>query len=323
MGWQRNSKVDWFLKRRNNLKREISGVLPVILMPYNNDSSIDEGDFKRQVDFLVEENCNGFVIGQVSELLRLTTEERYQVAELSAKSADGRCLCIMSTGGESIKSAINFSQHAENVGVDALLVMHPTIMALNNDEMYRYFSDIIESVSIPVMIHHAKSLVKNPLSIEVQAKLLHNFGSERVMFKPEASPTPPRVSQLRDATNGKAKIFEGDGGMMLLDCYKRKLTGTIPATETAEIVHALWNYLNSNDEINARKIAHPLTYLMCQMMNSIDCYATIAKFFLKKRGLINNTYVRPPLDYHVDIESLKEAEETYDYLLNILKEIKK
>ena len=301
------------------LKKAISGVLPVILMPYNDHLNIDEDDFKTQVDHLVNVGCDGFVIGQVSELLRLTTAERFRLAELSVEAAKGRCITVMSTGGESIKSAIEFSVHAEKAGIDALLVMHPSIMALNDTQMFDYFSAVIKSVNIPVIIHHAKSLAKLPLSIAVQARLLHEFGANRVMFKPEASPTPPRVSQLRDATDGKAHIFEGDGGMMLLDCYKRGLTGTIPATEIAEIVVEFWRLLKLGNEQKAKQIGHGLAYLMCHMMNSIDCYLSIGKRFLKKRNLIRNTHIRPPIDFVVDTESYQEAERTYDYLLELIK----
>lgn len=298
--------------------KDIKGVLPVILMPYDDRFNIDEEDFNIQVNHLIKVGCDGFVIGQVSELLRLTTAERFRLAELCVEAAAGRCTTVMSTGGESIKSAVEFSIHAEKAGIDALLVMHPSIMALNDEEMFSYFSAVIKAVNIPIIIHHAKSLAKKPLSIEVQARLLHEFGAQRVLFKPESSPTPPRVSQLRDATNGQARIFEGDGGMMLLDCYKRGLAGTIPATEIAEIVVAFWKHLQANNKEKARQIGHGLAYLMCHMMNSIDCYASIGKSFLQKRGLIKKTHVRPPNDYIVDPESYKEAERTYEYLLQLV-----
>jgi dihydrodipicolinate synthase/N-acetylneuraminate lyase len=318
MDWKSNSE---FIKRGKNImfSKEIKGVLPVILMPYDNNYNINESDFRQQVDYLIDVGCDGFVIGQVSEVLRLTAQERFRVAELSVESANGRCVTIMSTGGESIKSAIEFSVHAEKCGIDALLLMHPSIMALDDEWMFKYFAAVIESTTIPVLIHHAKSMAKKPLSISVQSRLLQEFGPERVMFKPEAAPTPPRVSQLRDATNGKARIFEGDGGMMLMDSYKRGLTGTIPATEIAEIMVMYWKALQENDNEKITAIGYPLAYLMCHMMNSIDCYLTIAKNFLYKRKLISTTHIRQPLDYYVDQETMIEAEKTYNYLCNLIK----
>lgn len=295
--------------------KRLCGVLPVVIMPYDDQGLIDTAEFSAQVKHVLASGCDGMVVGQVSEVSRLTLRERYKIAELLAESCGDDGIAVMSTGGESIVQALEFSRQAESVGCDALLVMHPSIMALDDEGMYRYFATVIESVNIPVLVHHAKSLAKRPLSIEVQARLLETFGDQKVLFKPEASPTPPRVSELRDATGGRAKIFEGDGGMMLVDTYKRGVAGVIPATEIAEITVRLWHHLEAGEDEMARMIAYPLAYLMCHMMNSIDCYLGISKHLLNRRGLIRNTSIRPPLDYHVDEETLKEVEVVYDRLL--------
>ncbi|MFD7106401.1 MULTISPECIES: dihydrodipicolinate synthase family protein [Streptomyces] len=301
--------------------KDVKGVLPVVLMPYTDSGELHEDDFRRQADHMFRAGCDGFVVGQVSEVLRLTHTERLRVAELCAKSADGRGVSVMSTGAETAEAAVEYSRHAQDVGVDALLVMHPATIGLGEDEMVGYYSRVIESVDIPVIVHHAKSLAKQPLTIGAQARLLETYGEERVMFKPEAQPTPPRVSQLRDATGGRARVFEGDGGMMLLDCHGRGLTGTIPATEIAEIVVTLWRLLEAGDRANAERLGHPLSYLMCHMMNSTDYYLSIAKRFLKERGLITTTYVRGPSRHVLDDESWTEVNRTYQHLLTLAKEL--
>ena len=295
--------------------KTIEGVLPVVILPYNPDYSVDEGDLRRQIDHVLSIGCDGMVMGQVSEVSRLKTSERFAIAELIADQIGYRGLSIMSTGGESVAQALEFSHQAEAVGSDALLLMHPSMPALDDDAMYRYFATVIEQVNIPVLVHHAKSLARKPLSIEVQARLLRAFGPDKVQFKPEAAPTPPRVSALLEATDGKARIFEGDGGMMLVDTYQRGLAGVIPATEIAEITHALWHALKAGDTARARQIGYPLAYLMCHMMNSIDCYLQISKHLLQRRGLIQRTLSRPPHDYTVDPATFTEVEIVYDSLM--------
>lgn len=301
--------------------KEIKGVLPVVLMPYTESGAIDEDDFFAQTEHMFDVGCDGFVVGQVSELLRLTNAERLRVAELSAKAAEGRGISVMSTGAETAEAAIEYSRHAQETGVDALLVMHPATIALGDEEMIGYYSRIIESVELPVIVHHAKSFAKTPLSISAQARLLEQYGEEKVLFKPESSPTPPRVSELRDATGGRARIFEGDGGMMLLDCYGRGLVGTIPATEIAEIVVVLWRLLQEGRRADAERIGHPLAYLMCHMMNSTDYYLAIAKRFVKERGIVKNTLVRGPSRFVLDEESWTEVYGTYQHLLTLSEEL--
>jgi len=295
----------------------IKGVMPVIIMPYTKTGHINWEELHFQIDHIVSTGCDGVVVGQVSEVLRLTDKERFQLSKEIVVAANGRISTVMSTGSESVHQAIIFSKQAEESGCDALLVMHPTIMALNDEQMLIYYRSVIESVNCTVIIHHAKSLSKKPLSILVQAKLLQEYGAEKVQFKPEAAPTPPRVSELLLATNQKARIFEGDGGMMLADTFQRGVVGIIPATETAEITVALWNLLEQGRFEEARTISYPLSYLMCHMMNSIDCYLGISKFLLERRKISSNGYIRPPVDYVVDPDTLNEVVKIYDDLLEL------
>jgi dihydrodipicolinate synthase/N-acetylneuraminate lyase len=303
------------------MRKEIKGVLPVVLMPYTEQGSLDEAGFFLQTEHIFDVGCDGFVVGQVSELLRLTATERFRLAELCAKAAEGRGVSVMSTGAESAEAAVEFSRHAESVGVDALLVMHPATLALNDEEMFRYFAEVVQSVTVPVLVHHAKSFAPDPLSIEVQARLLEEFGEVKVQFKPEAAPTPVRVSQLRDRTGGRARIFEGDGGMVLLDSFHRGLAGTIPATEIAEVVVVLWRLLEAGERDKAERLGHGLAYLMCHMMTSVDRYVSIAKYFLRKRNLINSTHIRGPVRYQLDDETRVEVDRTYTTLLALAKEL--
>lgn len=294
---------------------EPRGVMPVVIMPYDHNGDVHEHDFRRQVHHMLNVGCDGVVVGQVSEVSRLTARERFRVAELLAEACGSQGCAVMSTGGESIRMACEFSRQAEAAGCDALLVMHPAMAALDDEEMFRYFAAVTESVSVPILVHHAKSLARRPLSIAVQSRLLDAYGPEKIRFKPEAQPSPPRLSQLRDATDGRARIFEGDGGMMLADTFRRGLAGVIPATEIAEITVTIWRLLESGQEERARPLAYQLSYLMCHMMNSIDCYLGISKHLLHRRNLIETTLIRPPLDFHVDRETLAEIEHVYDDLM--------
>lgn len=303
-------------------RKKIAGVLPVLLMPFTeNGSAVDEDDFLAQAAHTLDVGCDGFVIGQVSEVLRLTHSERLRVAELCAKAAAGRGVSVMSTGAETPKAAVEYSRHAEEAGVDALLVMHPATIALDDDGMVDYYSQVIEAVEIPVLVFHAPNLAKQPVTIDAQVRLLERYGEERVLFKPEAQPTPPRVSALRDATGGRARIFEGDGGLMLLDSHRRGLAGVIPATEIAEITVVLWQLLQEGRRRDAERLAHPLAYLMCHMLQSTDHYLALAKRFLKERGLIRSTHVRGPSRHIVDDETWVETYRTYTGLLAIAKEL--
>ena len=74
----------------------------------------------------------------------------------------------------------------------------------------------------------------------VYGELLNRYGEEKILFKPEASPVGPNLSALRDATGGRAKIFEGSGGIFLIDSYRRGIAGTMPGADLLDGVVAVW-----------------------------------------------------------------------------------
>jgi len=67
-----------------------------------------------------------------------------------------------------------------------------------------YYRRIIKAVRIPVIVQDASGYVGRPISLEMQARLLDEFGPERVLYKPEANPIGPRLTELREATGGRA-----------------------------------------------------------------------------------------------------------------------
>ena len=92
------------------------------------------------------------------------------------------------------------------------------------------------------MVQDASSYVGNPMGIEFQASLFADHG-DRILFKPEATPLGPCISALRDATGGTAAIFEGSGGVLLMDSFRRGIKGTIPGVELLDGTTALWRAL--------------------------------------------------------------------------------
>jgi 4-hydroxy-tetrahydrodipicolinate synthase len=58
----------------------LSGVLPVFQTPFHDDESIDFDTLAGEIDWLYDQGANGLVMAMVSEVLRLSTDEREQVA---------------------------------------------------------------------------------------------------------------------------------------------------------------------------------------------------------------------------------------------------
>lgn len=291
----------------------IHGVLPVFQTPFHHDESIDYATLEREIDWLFDKGADGVVMAMVSETLRLTADERKAVATAACALGRGRGSVTISVGAESSLAAEDFARHAEAAGATAVMAIPPLSVAAPEDELRRYYERIIEAISIPVVVQDASGYVGRPLSIAMQAELHRTYG-DRVAFKPEAPPIGPRLSALRDATGGGAKVFEGSGGIALVDSFRRGITGTMPGADLIDAIVALWRALRAGDEAAVARIALPLTALVA-LQTGLDGFLAVEKHILVRRGIFPRAVIRGPVGYVLDAETRGEVDRLFDVLM--------
>jgi len=150
------------------MKNAIRGVLPVVHMPYNQDLSIDWGALEVEVDWLFETGAHGLCLALVSDLLRLSAEERLELPARLVKFARGRGPVIISAGAESTLQARIFARAAQAGGAAAVMAIPPLSRALSEAQLQAYFEGLLEAIEIPLIVQDASSYVGRAMSIEVQ-----------------------------------------------------------------------------------------------------------------------------------------------------------
>ena len=300
------------------MSKKIEGLLPIINTPFLDNDEIDAESLKRQIDWVYSFPCQGFGLAMVSELLRLTQDERvditYQLAELNQQ----RGAVIISVGAESTKEALFYARHAERAGCDGLIAIPPISSALPEPALEEYFCSLADEIDLPLIIQDASGYVGKPISFELSIKLLNKYGPDKILFKPEVAPLGPNISKLRDATQGRAKIFEGSGGISVVDSYRRKITGIMPGCDLLDAVAALWEALQNGDNDRIYALFLPICAIIAiQSQPGIDGFLAIEKYILKKKGIFTSTQRRRPYTWDLDIETEQEI----DRLLSILERV--
>ena len=77
-----------------------TGVLPVLATPFKENGYVDSAALASEIDFVIEQKVHGVVLGMVSEVLRLSSEERDALAGATFRAVDGRVCVITSVGAE-------------------------------------------------------------------------------------------------------------------------------------------------------------------------------------------------------------------------------
>jgi 4-hydroxy-tetrahydrodipicolinate synthase len=292
----------------------LAGVLCVFQTPIGADESIDFDTLAREIDWLFHRGADGIVMAMVSEVLRLASHERTELAERACQLAAGRGPVVISVGAESSHTAEYYARHAERVGAAAMMAIPPVSIALSDEQLTEYFRRILRATAIPLIVQDASGYVGRPMSIALQARLLDEFPS-RVLFKPEAQPIGPRLSELLAATNRRARVFEGTGGIALVDSFRRGVVGTMPGADLVDGIVAIWRALNRGDEKTAQRIWLPLAALV-SLQHSLDAFLAVEKYLLVKQGVFASARVRGPVAYTLDAPTKAEVDRLFALIMS-------
>jgi 4-hydroxy-tetrahydrodipicolinate synthase len=285
----------------------------VFQTPFHDDDSINYDTLGREIQWLFDQGADGIVLAMVSEVLRLSTEERQELAQFACRVGRERGVVVISVGSESCHTSQMLARHAEQCGADAVMAIPPLTALLSERQTESYYESILEASSLPVIVQDASGYVGRPMSIDLQARLYNRYPG-RVLFKPEAHPIGPRLSELHAATGGTAGVFEGSGGAALIDTYGRGVRGTMPGADLIQPLVALWRALTSGDEQRAWRIALPLGCL-ATLQPSLEAYLAVEKYLLVKQGVFESARVRPPAGFELDEPTRRQIDRLFNLLL--------
>jgi 4-hydroxy-tetrahydrodipicolinate synthase len=294
----------------------ICGVLPVFQTPYHDDESIDFAMLAVEIDWLFARGADGVVMAMVSEVLRLSSDERRELAARACRAAAGRGPVIISVGAESSRVAEEYARHAESIGATALMAIPPVSIAIDEEELLRYYRRIFAATGLPLVVQDAAGYVGRPISIAAQARLAAEFGS-RAFFKPEAEPLIPRLKELRAATGGTARVLEGSGGIHLPESFACGIVGTMPGADLIDAMVALWRALVEGDRATVERISGPVAALQ-RLAPGLDGFLAIEKHLLVRQGILRNCLVRGPVGLTLNEGIRNEVDRLFDQLASIL-----
>jgi dihydrodipicolinate synthase/N-acetylneuraminate lyase len=302
------------------MPHKINGILPIVHTPFTDADEIDVTALKREIDWAFTQGSDGIGTGMVSEIMRLTYAERIGYAKTLVELTAGRGAVFMAVGAESTKQAIEYSKVSEKAGCDAVMAVPPLTAKLNEASMTEHFQAIADAIAIPLIVQDASSYVGQAIPLGVYVKLLERYGPDKILFKPEAAPNGPNISALRDATGGKARIFEGSGGIYSIDSHRRGIAGTMPGVDVLDGVAALWRALERGDDATAYRVYFPVCGIVTlQLQAGLDGFLAIEKYLMVKRGLFPSARRRKPYWWELDAETERELDRLYDLLESALR----
>lgn len=188
------------------------GVHTALITPFTSTGAIDIGAFKRLVEYQIEAGIDGLVpCGTTGESSTLSHDEHDRVVALTVEYADGRVPVIAGTGSNATIEAIQLSQHAEQAGVDAVLLVNPYYVKPTQKGLYLHFKAIAESVSIPCIAYNIQSRTGVNLENETLLKLMNEHPN--IVGVKEASGSLEQMKNLLSLRREQFVVLCGDDNM--------------------------------------------------------------------------------------------------------------
>lgn len=238
------------------MKNKFKGVFTALVTPFTEYNTVDYASLERIVNAQIEAGIDGLVpCGTTGESPTLSHEEHARVIAQTIKYAKGRVPVIAGTGSNATSEAISLSQHAQDAGADAVLLVNPYYNKPTQKGLYLHFKAIAESVSIPCILYN----IKGRTGINLETETLTRLENEcpNIVAVKEASGD---MHQMCDVIASKKKgfsVLSGDDNLSL-ELIKNGGDGVISVAsnifprEMTEMIHAaLDGNFEKADRLNA------------------------------------------------------------------------
>ena len=149
--------------------------------------------------------------GTTGESSTMTHEEHDGVIALTVQQAKGRVPVIAGTGSNATSEAIQLSQHAEQAGVDALLLVNPYYVKPTQKGLYLHFKAIAEAVSIPCILYNIPGRTAVNLETETLVRLMNEC--DNITGVKEASGSLAQIKEVLARRRRGFVVLSGDDNL--------------------------------------------------------------------------------------------------------------
>jgi 4-hydroxy-tetrahydrodipicolinate synthase len=188
-------------------KTSFRGSFTALVTPFKN-GSVDEKAFREIVEWQIAEGTSGLVpVGTTGESPTLSHDEHKQVVEWCIDQANRRVPVVAGAGSNSTVEAIELSQHAEEAGADAVLIVTPYYNKPTQEGLYRHYKAINDAIGIPIIIYNIPGRSIVDMSVDTMARL---YELKNIAGVKDATANMTRVSQQRAAMGPDFNQLSGE-----------------------------------------------------------------------------------------------------------------
>jgi len=268
-------------------KIDFSGVHLFSVTPTDAKGGIAPEKLEAHIDRAIDAGIISItVFGSTGAIGSFNEAERRTIAEAAVKYAAGRVPVIVGTGSMCTAEAIRLSQHAKDVGADAILVVPTTYWPLTEKELAEHYKAIADATGMPMVVYNNPRTTGVDMSPAFIAGTLCEIPT--VIGVKESAPDVSRIADQVRITRGRIPVLTGrdpqildamlvgstgwfSGGANAAPEFCVKLFRLIKsgkldeARRAFDASYALWSFATAKGGV---RVAHTALELMGQSMGA-------------------------------------------------------
>ena len=251
----------------------LHGIHAILYAFFDAGERLDRAAMRRQVEVSVASGAHGIAaLGLATEVAKLSERERFTVMDWAAEDNAGRKPLGLTIFGSSVAQQVEGARHAEAVKADWIILQPPMAGGHSALEHIRFFGRVADATSLPVAIQNAPAYLGRGLSADEIATLCRQHPNV-CLLKGEGPSTD--IAQVVEATGGKVPVFNGRGGLELIESLEAGCAGLVLAPEAIDHTVRVYDLFRAGDIAAARAAYAEVLPTIVFVMQSIEhfiCY---------------------------------------------------
>ncbi len=270
---------------------QLSGVVPIIPVPFDESENIDEEALRGLVEFAVVRKFSAICLPAYgSEFYKLSDAERVHVVQIAVNQAAGRTLVVAQSNHGSSRIALSTARaHIAN-GADLISLALPRQFALPENELLNYVKPILQGLEVPCLIQDF-----NPggptVGADFAVKLLAECPNFRYL-KLEEALLAKKVRAIRTATNDKVGILEGWGGLYMMELIPAGICGVMPGLALGDMLQRTFDLRKAGKSSQAFALYQKVLPQLVFALQNMELFLYHEKRLLQARGCLRSALCR-------------------------------
>ena len=244
-----------------------TGVCPALVTPFDQGGAIDYGTLASLIETQINAGVDAVCIcGTTGESATLSTAEHVELVKFCVKQVDGRIKVIAGSGSNNTSSALYLTQHAQDAGADAALLVTPYYNKTTQTGLIKHYEYIADRTDIPLVLYNVPGRTGVSFGAETYQKLSEHPNINGIK---EASGDLTLVSRTRRLCGEDFYIWSGnDDQVVPMMALGAKGVISVAANLMPETMVAMSHLCLSGDFQSASKLQIKYAEIIDSLFNS-------------------------------------------------------